>query len=366
MKPANMTNSPWAKLMASVALYTSTKPSAISVYISPIITPLVISTSVNCQSRSSMGWFHQRRRRFVGAVDRHVRPNRRFASIFVGDVGDELDVALAAVERLDDRIVFLGDVAPPDLAGAGDLVVVGVELLVQQQEAPDPRRRRQAGVALADLVANQLPHLRVGAQILERGVADAAALRPLADGLGIDGDHRRDERPIMAEGDGFVDERTEFEFVLQELWREGRTVAELAHFLGAIDDDEVPARIDEAGIARPQPAVGGQRVRARLCLLVIALEHAGGADQHLAALVDPDADAGASPADRIGIGLGIRLQRSHAAQLGRAVDLLQVDAEGAEETKLVGSERRPAGISPAHAAQSQLIANRPIDQPLAP
>ena len=45
----------------------------------------------------------------------------------------------AAVERLDQRRVLLGDEAPPHLAGAGELAVVGIELLVQEQEAADLR-----------------------------------------------------------------------------------------------------------------------------------------------------------------------------------------------------------------------------------
>ena len=48
----------------------------------------------------------------------------------------------AAVERLDQRGVLLGDEAAAHLAGAGDLLVVRVELLVEQQEAPDLRAPR--------------------------------------------------------------------------------------------------------------------------------------------------------------------------------------------------------------------------------
>jgi hypothetical protein len=42
---------------------------------------------------------------------------------------------LAVVERLDQHRVLLGDEVAAHLAGAGQLAVVGVEFLVQHQEA---------------------------------------------------------------------------------------------------------------------------------------------------------------------------------------------------------------------------------------
>ena len=60
-----------------------------------------------------------------------------------------------------------------------------------------------------------------------------------------------------------------------------------------------------------------------------------------------------------------RCRRNQRAGLGRAVDLLQVDAEGAEEAERVGAERRAAGQAPARIAQAQLVAHRAVDQELA-
>ena len=41
MKPANMKNSPWAKLMTPVALLTTTKPKATRAYNAPVVMPLI-------------------------------------------------------------------------------------------------------------------------------------------------------------------------------------------------------------------------------------------------------------------------------------------------------------------------------------
>src|SRR6516165_2813607 len=342
-----------------------TKPSAISAYIKPIITPLVIRSSVTCQSISGMRRVHGGERRLVGVLNRYVGADRRFAAVLEGDVRDELDIGAPAIERVDHRLVFFADEAAANLAGTRHLVVVGVELLVEQHEAADARRIRQAGVAFANLVADQRTHARVATQILIRAVSDALAFGPCADRLAVDGYHRRDEWPVVAERDRFADERAEFELVLDELRRERLATVELADVLGAIDDHQVAARIDEAGVAGAQPAVCRHSVAGRLRLLVIALEHAGRAHQHLARGIDAHLDAGADAADGIWIGLGVGLQRDDAAQLGCAVNLLEVDAEGAEETERVGAERRATGIGPTHAAQPQAIAHRPVDDELA-
>ena len=53
--PAIITNSPWAKLTASVALYTRTKPSAISAYMSPMRIPLDIKSRKKPKSSDTSG-----------------------------------------------------------------------------------------------------------------------------------------------------------------------------------------------------------------------------------------------------------------------------------------------------------------------
>src|SRR5439155_1232071 len=116
------------------------------------------------------------------------------------------------------------------------------------------------------------------------------------------GDRRRelDLVPTRIEG---ADDRAELQLVLDELRREGRAVIERAHVLGAVDDDEVPARIDEPGVAGVEPALSVDDLSGRLLVLEITLEDAGALDQHLAAVGDPHVDARARAARRRGIGL---------------------------------------------------------------
>src|SRR5712671_1868227 len=91
----------------------------------------------NDSANSGIGWFPGGFRPFRDILDRNCRGQDRLAPVFIGDLGRQLDFLLAAVEGLDNGGVFLGDEAAPDLARAVDLVVVGVELLVEQQETVD-------------------------------------------------------------------------------------------------------------------------------------------------------------------------------------------------------------------------------------
>src|SRR5207245_4007263 len=99
-----------------------------------------------------------------------------------------------------------------------------------------------------------------------------------------------------------------------------------------------------------------------LVVLEVALEDDGAADKHLAAVGDLDLDARARPAGRRGIGLGARLERHQTGRLRRAVDLLEVDADRAEETERVRTERGAARQRPLGAAQAELIPDRRVDE----
>src|SRR5438105_6921370 len=72
-------------------------------------------------------------------LDADVGPDGGRAAVLVGHLGFDLRPVARAVERLDQGLVLAGDVAATDLARARDLLVVGVELLVQDQEPPDLR-----------------------------------------------------------------------------------------------------------------------------------------------------------------------------------------------------------------------------------
>src|ERR1700761_1836816 len=64
-------------------------------------------------------------------------------AILEADHGVDGNGAAAAVDGIDDVGVFLVDDAAADLSGARQFAVVGVELLVEQQETGDALRRRQ-------------------------------------------------------------------------------------------------------------------------------------------------------------------------------------------------------------------------------
>jgi len=139
------------------------------------------------------------------------------------------------------------------LPRAGDLRVVGVKVLGEQEKPADPRRRRQSRVGLRDLLADQRADLGLLGEVRVARVRQPAALGPAADRPEVDRDHRGHERPPVADRHRLPDVRAELELILDELGRERRAVDEGAHVLGAVDDDEVPAGVEEARVARAEP-----------------------------------------------------------------------------------------------------------------
>src|SRR5687767_4080846 len=89
-------------------------------------------------ARSTLGGLPRRfRGKGLRVADLEVRRESTRAPVFVAHARFDMDALLVVVQGLDQRPVLLADEAPPDLARAGELLVVRVQLLVQDQEAVD-------------------------------------------------------------------------------------------------------------------------------------------------------------------------------------------------------------------------------------
>src|SRR5437773_1171663 len=103
--------------------------------------------------------------RSLDVLDLDPRLDGGLPAVLVGDGRGQLDLVLARVERVDHRSVFLGDEAPPHLARARDLGVVGLQVLGEEEEALDARGLGQRRVPPGDLLADQLADLGLLAQV---------------------------------------------------------------------------------------------------------------------------------------------------------------------------------------------------------
>ena len=260
------------------------------------------------------------------------------------------------------------------LLRARQLAVVGVELLVQDEEAADLAAGEalvggEVGVDLLDAVAHELEHLGLLRQVGVAAVRQVALLGPVADRLDVDVDERADLVAPVAEGHRFLDVREELQLVLDVLGREQRAVVgaadDAADVLGAVDDLQVAARVEEAGVAGVVPAVGVEHLGGRCGVLVVLLEQPGRAHQHLAGVGDPDLDAFDRHADGVGAHLVVGLQADEDGGLGRAVELLQVDADRAVEGEQVRADRLARGVGDAHAREAERVAQRRVDEQVA-
>ena len=137
-------------------------------------------------------------------------------------------------------------------ARARQLVVVGVEFLVQDQEAMDLRAAElgvggEVGVDLLDAVADEFVDLAPAARSVYPPYGDVALLGPVAHRLQVDVDEGADLVATVAEGNRFLDVGEELELVLDVLRaRTGRAaVGELADVLGAVDDLQVTVGVEK-------------------------------------------------------------------------------------------------------------------------
>src|SRR5450755_917773 len=103
--------------------------------------------------------FRRLRRHILHQIDDPKRgADALGGAVLETDLGIDRNVALAAIDRVDDAGVFFVDDAAADFSGAGEFAVVGVEFLVEQQEPGNALRRRQRGVDGFNLLAQQRVH----------------------------------------------------------------------------------------------------------------------------------------------------------------------------------------------------------------
>src|SRR3989442_14167298 len=105
-------------------------------------------------------------------VDAEGHTHDRRLPCLVPHLGLDEDLRALAVEARDEIRVALLDESAPHLARAGELLVVRVELLVQEDEPDDLGRARELAVDTVDMVGDELVHLGLLGEIGVRRVGD--------------------------------------------------------------------------------------------------------------------------------------------------------------------------------------------------
>ena len=129
--------------------------------------------------------------------------------VSASDVGDEVGaeaggrghgpiIARGGLQRVDEHLVLVADVAAADLVGSGQLAVVGIQFFVQHQKAADlaagqQRVFGQVGIDLFDALLDQLVHLGFLGQVGVACIGQVLALGPVAHGVEVDVDHHADQ-----------------------------------------------------------------------------------------------------------------------------------------------------------------------------
>ena len=203
-------------------------------------------------------------------------------------------------------------------------------------------------------------------ELLVRGVADIVALGPAAHRVEVDVEEGGAAVAVAAEHHRLEDVGEELELVLDVFGREHPPVGHLADVLGPVDDPQVPGiRIEEPGVAGGDPALGVAGRRGALGIAVVLREGPGAAVEHLALLRDPDLHPRGGNADGVVAHLAVGLKRHQRRRLGLPVELLEVDADAAEEAEQFGPDRLARGVAHPHPPESERVLERAVDQHVA-
>src|SRR5690606_15522813 len=272
----------------------------------------------------------------LGGQDAYVGSNAALATIFELDLGLDVLIAAALEQRFDQHAIFFGDETAPDLAGTREFVVVGVEFLVQHQEARHLGGAqfgigRQIGIDLLHAVADQVLHFGLARQVDIPGIGKPAPLGPVAHGFEIDVDEGTHLAAARPKSNRLFDVGEELELVLDVLGGEQAAVGELADILCPVDDLELAVGIEIAGVPRVIPAVSREGFSRGLGVLVVSLEQTRALDLNFTVFGDTDLDTRDGWPHRIGAHLAVGLNADEHRGFSGPVQLLEVDADGAVE-----------------------------------
>ncbi|VTR68568.1 hypothetical protein DESC_710064 [Desulfosarcina cetonica] len=286
--------------------------------------------------------------------DAHVGVDVGLASVLVFDGGVNMDAVGRRVQGVDNHAIALFHERPAQLAGAGQLVVVRVEFLVQVGELHDLGRIGQILVGLADLFLHQGVDLGFLRQFLITGVIDLLLIGPFADHVVVDAQHGRNEVLLITDDPGVPDVGAELKTGFQVLGREGFAIPKGEHVLGAVKDHQMTVFIEKPLVIGVEPAVHQGFFRG-LGVFVVAEKHRGAAGDDFALGGDLDLGAGDRVAHGVELDVAVAVDHRNAGHFRLPVDLFEIDPQGMEETEMVRPHGGPAGVGVSHPGEPQMI-----------
>src|SRR5712691_840990 len=136
--------------------------------------------------------------------------------------GSRIDIQL-----LDYILVLHHDGAAPYLLRAGEFIIVGVQLLVEEGKPLDLGHLGQVLIDASYLLGSQLIYLWIAGEVLEGGEGGAIDLGPAPNVVHIDLDQGDDVWSLLADHHRFSDIGAKLQLVFNECWREARAIGEL-------------------------------------------------------------------------------------------------------------------------------------------
>src|SRR5712671_3080519 len=269
-----------------------------------------------------------------------------------------------AIHGLDLGRVTLVHEAALQLHGRRQLLILGRQLPLDQEEFLDGLDPREIDVDRLDLALDQILDRRGPAQARIIGEGNVVVLRKFLDILLVDHDEAGEIRPLVADHDRVRDIGREFQLVLDLRGRDvlaARGDDDVLHPVGDLHKTFVVDRADVAGV-QPSPRIDG--IRRFLRLVEIAHEQEIALDEDFAFRRNRHLAPRCGLADRAELDAFRRHHGGDAAVLGLAVDLAHVEAEREIPADQIRRDRRRTGESEAAAVEPEHAADVAEDQPV--
>ena len=256
----------------------------------------------------------------------------------VADLSAHLHFFLPTIHGLNQFQIQAVDKTAADLSRPGQLIFIGIEHLIQQDEFADLHRFRELFVDQAHFGEHEFLDSRLLGKIEVGCVGDHLLFRPVSGIPEIDVDHRRQKGASFSKDDRLLDERAEFQPGFNKIRRKCLSALISNNVFLAADNDQLAAAVQISGISGSEPSVGKCRL-CRLIVLIIALKNRAARDKNFLVLRDSDLNAGEGFPDRLRLDFIIGLDLENSPGFGQSVTLLQVQSDGAKKMDHIRADR---------------------------
>src|SRR5262249_24365270 len=177
----------------------------------------------------------------IYVTDRYASDNCSLMAVVEGDLGGDLSLRRAVVQRFEQRTIAIDDVPAANFLRTRKFTIVWIKLFMQHKEAADLCAChdvffRKGPISLVDVLRDHIVDQWMASELLIRAIDNVVALGPASPRRQVDIDHGTDKIATGAYRNRLADVGIIFELVFDVFRRKQRAIFEPADVFDAIDD----------------------------------------------------------------------------------------------------------------------------------